>query len=290
MAKVLLQAYAGYFIQKGRYPENFGESLFRLALSLPPTQRRLADLFPLLPVDSCIRLSQHAERAIDHEDVRRLYQAAFGEGLRVSHAKTSRSSQIRAGEEEILDWILSEISEENLAEKFGLPLDGARLSYLTDRVTIKDAFEFNDTITAFYSHLLRHTGSPAGHMPKDAVFTETLSLIEKTFSQKGGYKAALSEGIFGIHGGMRLVFDAMTEQLKLDKQEEYIQAVFKKTMDALDWDTKVRLMRIFMARIRFDLPTDLQDLPSERLEPQWEKIIRLYVQSLIKVKDLLKRL
>jgi len=104
------------------------------------------------------------------------------------------------GEEEILERILSEISEESLAEKFGIPLDSARLCYLPESVTVKDGFEFNEAITAFYAHLLRHTGSPTGQMKKDAVSAEALDLIERAFERKGGYKSALSEGVHGIHG------------------------------------------------------------------------------------------
>jgi len=291
-AKVLIRAYAGYFIQNGRYPQNFGEALFRLVLSLPPLTRRMDDLFPLLPADLCIKLSQHAESVADHDDVRRLYNAAFGEGLRSpsSSREGSTSSILSAGEEEILERILSEISEENLAGKIGHPVDRARASYVTDAVTVKDGFEFNDSVIAFYAHLFRHTGSPAGQMKKDAVSSEAIALVERAFAQKGGYKAALSEGEHGINGGMRLVFDAMTESLKLQRKEDYISMVFKVTMDALDWDKKVRLMKVFMERIGAELPADLLDLPPKRLEPHWEEIIRLFVESISKVKDLLKRL
>lgn len=291
-AKLLLREYAGYFIQNGRYPENAGETLFRLVLSLPPLAQRLDDLFPLIPADLCVKLSQHAKSAADYEDVRRLHNAAFGEGLRnpSRSVEASPSSIPPADEEEILERILSEICEETLAEKFGLPLDSARLCYLTESVIVKDSFEFNESITAFYTHIFRHTGSPAGQMKKDAVSSDAFDLVENAFSQKGGYKAALYEGVNGINGGMRLVFDAMTDRLKLDRNGKHINAVFKKTVDALDQDKEVRLMKVFMERIGPELPADLRDLPPERLVSHWDEIIRLFVESMSKVKDLLKRL
>lgn len=291
-AKLLLREYAGYFIQNGHYPENFGETLFRLILSLPPLGRRLDDPFPLIPADLCIKLSQYAKSGADQEDTRRLYKAAFGEGLRrpSRSVKASTSGIPPADEVEILEGILSEINEETLAEKFGLPIDSARLCYLSESVIIKDGFEFNESITAFYAHILRHTGSPAGQMKKDAVFSEALDLVEKAFSQKGGYKAALYEGAHGINGGMRQVFDAMTERLKLDRKGKYIEAVFKEAVDALDQDKEVRLMKVFMERIGAELPADLRDLQPERLVSHWDEIIRLFVESISKVRDLLKRL
>jgi hypothetical protein len=291
-AKLLLRAYAGYFIQNGRYPENFGEALFRLVLSLPPLTRRLEDLFPLLPTELCIKLSQHAGSAADQDDVRQVYKAAFGEGLKSPSrsGEASTSNIMSSGEEEILERILSEISEESLTEKFGIPLDSARLCYLPESVTVKDGFEFNEAITAFYAHMFRHTGSPTGQMKKDAVSSEAFDLVENAFERKGGYKSALSEGMHAVNGGMRLVFDAMTESLKLKRKEDYINMVLKTTMDALDWDSKVRLMKVFMKRIGAELPADLRDLPPDRLEPHWEEIIRYFAESISKVKGLLRRL
>ena len=56
----------------------------------------------------------------------------------------------------MLEWLLAELSEKNLADKIGLPLDEARLSYVMDKVTVKDGYEFNETITAFYAHIYRY--------------------------------------------------------------------------------------------------------------------------------------
>jgi len=153
-AKLLLQAYTHFFIQNERYPENFGEGLFRLVLSLPPLTRRMDDLFPLLSMDLCIKLAQHAKGS-DHNDVRRLYKATFGEGLEGYSRPPEEGppSPALEGEREILERILSEISEETLADKIGLPVDRARASYITDAVTVRDGFEFNEAVTAFYAHI-----------------------------------------------------------------------------------------------------------------------------------------
>jgi len=127
-------------------------------------------------------------------------------------------------------------------------------------------------------------------MEKSGLTSEAIDLVERAFERKGGYRSALSEGKNGINGGMRLVFDAMTESLKLKRKEDYIRMVFKITMDALDWDSKVRLMKVFMKRIGAELPADLRDLPPDRLESHWEEILRVSVESLSKVKNLLRRL
>ena len=292
-ARLLLQTYVDYHMRNQRYPENFGEQLYRLVISLPSSIRRLDDLFPLLPMDSCINLSQHANKP-DLDDVRQLHKAAFGEGFSrppYSVNKTEKvSSHKGSTENELFERLLYELSEENLAEKFGFPLDEARLSYATETVTVRDAFEFNDAITAFYAHLFRHTASPVGHAKRSVLSGDAIEKVEKAFERKGGYNGALSEGKFGTNGGMRLVFDAMTEHLKQERKAKYITAVFKETIDSLDRDAQVRLMRVFMDRIGPVLPADLRDLPAEKLAPHWETIIRHYTKLKEKVSDLLKRL
>jgi len=292
-ARLLLQTYVDFHVRTQCYPEKFGEQLFRLVISLPPSIRKFDDLFPLLPMDSCINLSQHAKKG-DHDDVRQLYKAAFGEGFSslpysVGKTETVPSHDMKRGND-LLERVLAELSEENLTEKIGQRLDEARGSYIMDTVTVKNSFEFNDAITAFYAHMFRHTSSPGGHAKRDALSANAIKLVEKAFKKTGGYKAALSEGKDGTNGGMRLVFDVMTEYLKQEEKGEYITMVFKVTIDPFDWDAKVRFMEAFMERIGPELPADLRDLPAKKLADNWETIIRHYVELKAKVSDLLKRL
>ena len=292
-ARLLLKSYVDFFIRNQSYPERFGEELFRLVISLPPSTRRLDDLFPLFPMELYISLIQYAKTS-DHKDVHQLYKAAFDKGFSDLPPPLDKPEETKAKkgtkENEIFERILSEIGEENLAEKIGQPIDEARLSYVTNSVTVKDGFEFNDAITAFYTHIFRHTGSPAGQMNRVALSAEAIDLIKKAFEHKGGYKAALSEGKHGTNGGMRLVFDSMTEYLKQEGKEKYIARVFKDTIDPLDWDGKVSLMEEFMDRIGPELPADLRGLPAKKLASHWETILQHYAESMDKVSGLLKRL
>ena len=290
-ARLLLQTYVDFHVRTQCYPENFGEQLFRLVISLPPSTRKLDDLFPLLSMELCIKLSQHAKKG-DLDDVRQLYKAAFGEGFGKPPYPSDETANSRESnrENDLIEKILAELSEENLTEKIGQRLDEARGSYIMDTVTVKNSFEFNDTITAFYAHMFRHTASPVGHAKRSVLSGEAIDLVEKAFERKGGYKGALSEGKFATNGGMRLVFDAMTEHLKQEGKGKYITRVFKETIDLLDEDAQIRLMKVFMTRIGPELPADLRDLPAEKLASHWETIILHYVELKAKVSDLLKRL
>jgi hypothetical protein len=292
-ARGALQAYVDFHITNQFYPVGFGEQLFRLVVSLPPPIARLDDLFPLVSMESYIRLVQFAQES-DYQDISQLHRAILGEGfgaVRHSEGETGakQPSEVDA-ENDLLERVVAELGEENLAKMVGQPLDKARASYITEAVTVKDSFEFNDTITSFYAHMLRHTSSPAGTMKKTAISAEAIDLVSKAFDPKGGYGAALAEGRHGTNGGMRLVFDGMTECLKQEAREKYIKRIFKETIDPRDWDAKVKLMEAFMGRIGKELPADLQGLPPKQLAGHWDTIIQHYGRLKAEISDLLKRL
>jgi len=291
--RALLLTYIESHIRTKHYPVNFGEELFRLIVSLPPAIRKIDDLFPLFPMELCIQLTQSSTKN-DHDDVRTLYKTVFGEGLGGVFLPGKTSETIPSPEKDkegnIIDWLLNELNQENLSKKVGQSLDHARASYVMDKISVKDGFEFNEVITAFYSHMYRHCDLHAAHMDKKALSAEAIDLVTKAFSRKGEYNAALSEGKHATNGGLRMVFDAMTDYMKIESREKYITRIFKDTIDSLNWDDKVNLMEAFMKRIKFELPDDLKDLPAKQLAPHWESIIQYYAESRSKMADLLKKL
>lgn len=285
--RLYLQYFVEFHIRNQVYPERFGEKLFHLVLALPPAIRRTQGLFPLLPMENCIKLSQFAGDSA-HDDIRSLYQAAFGEGVRRKPVAVDLSS---GGQKKktLFESLLAEISRENISERIGKPIDQARFSYVTQTTTVKDGFEFNEAVTAFYAHMVRHTGSTAGKLDKAALAADAIDLAKRAFEQNGGYKAALSEGKHGINGGMRLVFDTMTDCLKRIETEKYIDMVFKDTIDSIDWDAKVSLMEEFKEHIDPYLPDELRVLSAKQLATDWETILRYLSKSIDDLSEIMKR-
>ena len=292
-AHLFLQTFANFHFRSACFPEKFGEQLLRLVISLPPSIRRLDNLFPLISMELFLNLSQHAKYR-DYEDVRQLYKAIFNEGISNLSHPLKEIGAIQSFEDkmekELFEWLLAEISEDSISEKVGQPLDEARARYAMVSVTVKDGFEFNEAITAFYTHMYRHTNSPEGHIKKAAFSADAIDLVKNAFKSKGDYKAALSEGKHGTNGGMRLVFDTMTEYLKQIERGKYISMVFKEAIDSSDWDSKVRLTEVLKKLLEPHLPGELRELPAKQLTHHVEEIARCYVASMDKVSDLLKRL
>lgn len=292
-AKHFLRARTRFHIQRRAYPHGFGGKLLQLVHSLPPTTRRLKTAFPLVSMRDCIRLSQCA-RTGDHEDVRRLYDAAFGKNVCRGRASSAPQAGEKASKPESaradLDNVLSQIDGEFLARNVALPIDTARACYLLESVTIESHEQFYDVIAAFYLHLMRHTEGVIEPANLDANRAAALALAEKTFADKGGLEGALAEGRDAVHGGMRFILDALTEQFKKELQINQVRRVLKEALNPLDWRARVAFMAAFLERVAPVLPTDMRALPPERLARNHEVIVRTYVESIDKVKALLRTL
>jgi len=277
-AKSAIKLFIDYHLGRKQYPRNFGEQLYRLAMSLPLLVRRLDGLFPLLTVDQCISLSHHAEPT-DHTDVQMLFKLTSPEEFikmmdtTSSEIKEPASGDDRAGQ--ILEKIFFELGDVNLMKKVGLPLDEARVSYPMSAVTVKDAPEFNQAITSFYIHMMRHTQSPEGHVSWEAAASEAIDRIEDSFRNMGGYNTALAEAKTGIKGGLRYIFDVMTDSEKSVMMGKYTNMVIKEAIDSLDWEeSKVGLARYLQKEYGRYLPESFRVMPPEQLAHHLEKAIR----------------
>jgi hypothetical protein len=216
----------------------------------------------------------------------------MGEGVsQASCFETVKTTELTGSpHSRLLQAVLDEIGRENHAQRVGRRLDDARISYAAGTVRVKDAFRFNEAITAFYAHMLRHTGAILGSVNADALLSGAIDVVERAFSRQGGYNAAVAEGIHAINGGMRLVFDTITEYLKQDAKDKWIKKVFKEVVDPLEWDAKIGLMEAFLDLIGHELPAGLRDLPPKKLTRHLESILRAHADSTSDVAELLKRL
>ena len=99
-----------------------------------------------------------------------------------------------------------------------------------------------------------------------------------------GLPAALAEARNATNGGLRYIFDLMTEQFKHDQLEKHINFVLKSELDPLDWDGKVALIDALLASLKAHLPTEIISQPPERYAGHYDNIVRAYVESMDQVK------
>ena len=153
---------------------------------------------------------------------------------------------------------------------------------------VADGREFQDTVAAFYAHMLRHTGTVEGAVDPGALGDDAAKLLDRTFGGKAGVEAAKVEASNAPHGGMRYVLDAMTEQLKREKQEDYVRYVLGQALDSENWESKVEFMSVLLKRLARELPPDIHPETPARYAKNWDVIARAYVSSQEKVTTLLR--
>lgn len=292
--QALLEAYTTCFLRRQRYPTALGSRLFGLICSVPPKIRRLKIKFPILDKALCAKLITLA-RDDDYDDVPLLLDAAGGRHLSHSNAALSPGERSVPGtpnsDSLVFDTITSMINEQALAQEVGIPLDSARGSYTLTSSTVQTYEEFLDTLQSFYVHLHRRTGGPPTEgLEATKARDEAIALLKRSFRRKGDDSVAFVRAKDGTEGGMRSVLDAMTEQLKAERQGAYVQRILKEAIDALDWDDRVAFMRGAMERLGPLLPPELKNEPVERFAPNGEVIAQTYVQALDRMGQLLRTL
>ena len=291
-AKDYIKIFIRHFIDKTIYPKNFGEQLLQLILSIPPAIKRKTGFYPLLEMKDYIKITHLAQES-DYEDIKKLFRAAYGDSIRLLQPiKTNDTGQKAPAPKSntLLDQFLRELSSENIAREVLLPIDTARASYIIDKVTIESYEEFLATITAFYAHTLRHLGRLSGNIEHKQVTSHALDLAKRAFFRNGEEKAAYNEAITGVNGGLRYIFDQMTNRLKSDERGKYVKMILNTLIDPMDFDAKTILIKTILSQLGPVLPEEIRNQPPARFAADYDKIIEAYSQSQEKLLEYIKTL
>jgi hypothetical protein len=284
----LLLNFMEYHLRRRIYPRNAGKKLFQALAAMPPTTRRFNIDFPLCPIVTCIQLGQYGSES-DSEDFLFLLKACSGENIGLLNKYPDPPVQpTGAHDNPILETIFSEIDVDNLCEKVSHPIDNARASFLLESVTAESYEDFNAIISSYYLHILQHTRQVIDPIKKEAVQSEAMALLERSFTSKGGIKAAWAEARDATQGGLRFVLDTMTDQFKREENEKYVGYVLKSAMDPLDWEGKVDTVGKLISRLQNGLPPEIKLNPPERYASDFDEIVRAYVYSIDQFKSFIR--
>jgi len=291
-AHKLLLALTRYHIDQATYFSKFGRKLLRLVQSVPPATRRLKIKFPLLPLSEAAHLCRFAKDE-NYRDIPLLYKAILGETYQSpqNFAQNHKlSKQDRADDNRLLDSLLSEIDADVLLPKIGSPIDSARASYVMDAVVIDSSEAFHETISAFYLHLQRYTETEFAPCDSKSDPRDAMNLLEEAFIHQGGYQAALAEAKFAINGGLRYVFDKMTDQFKREEYEKHVNFILKSFLKPLEWEDRVAVIKEIMTRFSAYLPAEVLSQPPEQFIKHLDTIVKAIVQFIDRVKSLFRSL
>lgn len=276
----LLNLHLLYHIKQNKYPNNFGVDLRNLIYSLPLSSKKAEGLFPIITKDQYIKLIQYAKES-DYEDISHLHDVIFNKvNINEKTSISKESGQIKNNiTSEIIDYILEKLNPINIDTTLLKPIDEARANYIIDKIRVDSYEELIESIANFYIHILRRTNNESIKTDKQKLLVEALDLFKKTYPQKSKYEFAISNGINGFNGGIRKIFDQITEYLKIISKEKYIESTINEFINPLDFDLKKSLIDEIIKREKHNLDVDERLLIPEKYIDNYDKIIKLYSNS-----------
>ncbi len=249
--------------------------------------------FPVLDTLECVKLTQFAGES-DAGDIGLLYDGAQGKAIWAEPAMTEKAEPAEQKSDydkgqELVDSIIGRIDSTHLAKTVGVPIDTARATYRLGSLTVKSNKEFHDIIAAFYLHLQRHIHSVSESVNMDTVKDDAVALLERTFAKEGGITAAMNEACDALHGGMKFILDALTEQFKNECQARNVNRVIQEALGPLNRDAQVCFISALLKRLRPHLPEEIAAAAPERFIDHYEIIAKEYVKSLDKINEVFRR-
>jgi len=287
----LLRARLEFATRRGQYPHGFGGTLQRYIAAVPPAVLRRKLPPPLVPLDVCIRLAQHAG-AGDYEDVVLLFEVVAGRGPAWSSASALRPATPPppAAGSELLDLVSAEISDGALTERIDAPINHARATFPLTRNAVDSRDEFHDMIVAFTTHVLQHTGGLTPPVDRDAVGAKALRWLEDAFPGPGGYQAVLAEAMEPTgQGGLHYVLNEMTKQFRKRRREEHVDLVLKRTLRDQDSATRAAFVAALLNRLRPYLPSAPRYADPAAFAHHSEELAQVYVAALDQINGTLRR-
>ena len=279
----ILRSYAQFFIDRQIYPRGFGARLLNVIRSLAPAIRRLKISFPIMDKNLCHKLNTFAG-GDDYDDTLILLNTVHGKNI-TDICPINIHPRIEASDSErmVFDTVVSLINEQALARKFGA-IDAARACFVLESSRVGSYEDFIDIVQAYYIHLQRYIGSAPEKPDISDARSEAIKLLEKTFYNKGGDRAAFVQARDCTQSGIRHILDMLTDQYKAEKQDAYINRVLKDAIAGLDWQERVKCIRAIMKMIGPSLPEELKDQPPERFARN-EETIGTMIQTYVKCRD-----
>ena len=283
----LIKTFLEYHISCAHYPRGFGSQLYKVILSMPPyIQRDITDA--IIDKKNLYKLTRLIKER-DVEDLHVLFTVSSNNFSACCTTTTIDDFLLSNGTiNDLTNKIIAKISRDSLS-KLTAKIDQARAVFVMNKISVKSIEEFNQAITAFFIYILRHTGKIIEPIDGQLASEEAFTLVERSFGSNGGYKFACKEAIDSQLGGLRYIYDTMTEQLKREEQEKYINYIFKTAVEPLSQSNKTELIKNIVNQFSDFLPVEIVNEP-ENYVNNYAEIFSAYIRAADQVKSVFKSL
>jgi len=187
--------------------------------------------------------------------------------------------------------LLENLNPRTIAKCVEAPHNDARVSFHLETNSVRNAREFEDTLTAYFCHHHSRCVAVGGALSRAAALESAKRLLEREYQRGGGdLVTAYNDAHDGTNGGLRAILDKICEGLKAEAVELFVRDAFDRHVEFNSWDQKVELIRQFIAQCGVPLGLSIRKEQPEAYARDYEALIRAYVEGLRQTEALFRRL
>ena len=187
--------------------------------------------------------------------------------------------------------LLNAIDERTIAQREAIRHDEARMSYHLQSNTVHSFEEFSLTIGDYYNHHYGACLSNGGRLSSSQAEGRAKEVLEQQYRKRNGdIVTAFNDCHDGTNGGLRVVLDLISEQLKAEGVHHYIRAAFDHYVSPASWAEKVAIMRQFLDQCGAYLSSSICLNQPERYAHNYNELIQSYTQALQQSSSVFRRM
>ena len=182
-----------------------------------------------------------------------------------------------------LDSLMAEIDELAIARNVAILHDEARMNYALGKNTVESFNEFSDVIADYCNYHVSRCILHGGFISRTEAAGKAKEILEQEYRRQGGdIVTAYNDAHDNTNGGLRVILDRISEQLKAESVERYLRDALDRYVSPNSWEMKVDITRQFLARFGHHLSSSIRLDQIERYSANIELLLREYLESLKK--------
>jgi len=175
----------------------------------------------------------------------------------------------------IIEAMITELSEVNVAEQATNMHDDARAAYHRPSNTVRDFDEFTAVTADYLNYHLAATSMHGGRLSDWEARSRAKNLIEREYRRHNSdIVGAYNDARTGTNSGLRHVLDIICEGLKYQAMEDHFTDVFDRYVTPCSWSEKVDIIRQLIQHGSFVLPPDFDKSTPERYASNYRPLIQ----------------
>jgi len=289
-SKNLIDKYLHYFIYVKQYPKEFGNKLNSLILSLPLKLIKNSGFYPIVGKDDYIRVIQ-ASKESDYDDIAILHQLTFNHGIiKRTRNNLHDDDGVNKIQSDIVEYLLERLNPNYVNDNVLAIIDEARSRYIYDKNKSDSYEDLIESISRFYQHILRYNNSEVVKVTTEKLQIAALDIFKKTYKNVDQYEQAVYCGINEYDGGLRKIFDDITQYLKYTEKEKYVNSTINELINPLDFEMKKSIVEeIFKRESKNLFIADEDFIPTKHVN-SYAEIIKRYANANNKLQQIFERL